>query len=573
VASGILYLDVDDEITSVAGRIRQSEHERIAIVLPYGSRVATSRINLRLLARDATIRGKRLSIVAGDAATRALAASAGLPAFSTVGEYEESLVGLEQPTAREAPVDPALGKAVVTAATAELAAPAAPAAPAPEPRASRDASQTQRVAVPSPAPLPAATSLPVVASRRGFAAPRPGLIAVAAALALVILVVGVGSYVLLPSATIVVAPRLEPIGPIRLSVVADPDGGTTGGSPVIAAERLTVDVETSRSFEATGVRVEETKATGRVTFQSFNPAGANTIPSGSIVSTEGGIRFATTRSITLAKAQIVPDGSGAVIIPTRASVDVEAVQAGPGGNVPANAITVVPRGEDPTLTKVRNGDETTGGVSEEFPQVTQEDVDGALVALGEELDRLFMERLADPALPPAGTRVFPGTAVLGELSPSVDPTTLVEQEVATFELGGTAQGEVTAVDTTAVDGIAAERVASEVSPGSTLVDGSTDVSIGEPRVTGDRLTFPVVIEAAQVQAPDAAELERLVLGRPIEEARQLLSRYGEVELSVWPDWVTTIPSIDGRVELEIRGIEAGAGATDPPETDAPEASP
>src|SRR5688572_11632872 len=89
--AGIIYLDVDDEITSAAARIRAAEGSRVAIVLPYGSRVATSRINFRLLARDAQTNAKRLSIIAGDAATRALAASAGLPIFASVGEYESSL--------------------------------------------------------------------------------------------------------------------------------------------------------------------------------------------------------------------------------------------------------------------------------------------------------------------------------------------------------------------------------------------------------------------------------------------------------------------------------------------------
>ena len=89
--AGVIYLDIDDEITSAAARIRSAEGSRVAVVLPYGSRVATSRINFRLLARDALTNGKRLSIVAGDGATRALAASAGLPIFATVGEYESSL--------------------------------------------------------------------------------------------------------------------------------------------------------------------------------------------------------------------------------------------------------------------------------------------------------------------------------------------------------------------------------------------------------------------------------------------------------------------------------------------------
>ena len=53
MASTIVYLDVDDEITSAAARVRSSGGGRVAVVLPYGSRVATSRINFRLLARDA----------------------------------------------------------------------------------------------------------------------------------------------------------------------------------------------------------------------------------------------------------------------------------------------------------------------------------------------------------------------------------------------------------------------------------------------------------------------------------------------------------------------------------------
>ena len=87
----ILYLDIDDEITTAASRVRGAEGTRISIVLPNGSRVATSRINFRLLARDATLNSKQLSIISGDAATRALAASAGLPVFASVAEYESAI--------------------------------------------------------------------------------------------------------------------------------------------------------------------------------------------------------------------------------------------------------------------------------------------------------------------------------------------------------------------------------------------------------------------------------------------------------------------------------------------------
>src|SRR6266705_180086 len=93
MAEGIVYLDVDDEITSAASRIRSAPGTKVALVVPYGSRIATSRINFRLLSREAVVSNRRLSVIAGDAASRALAASAGLPVFATIAEYESALTG------------------------------------------------------------------------------------------------------------------------------------------------------------------------------------------------------------------------------------------------------------------------------------------------------------------------------------------------------------------------------------------------------------------------------------------------------------------------------------------------
>src|SRR5690242_20606943 len=89
--AAVIYLDVDDEITSAATRIRGVRERRVALVLPGGSRVSTSRINFRLLAREAETRGRDLAIVAPEASARALAASAGLPAFGSVTEFEDAL--------------------------------------------------------------------------------------------------------------------------------------------------------------------------------------------------------------------------------------------------------------------------------------------------------------------------------------------------------------------------------------------------------------------------------------------------------------------------------------------------
>src|SRR3954454_17482481 len=106
MAAGIVYLDVDDEITSAASRIRSSTATRVALVVPYGSRIATSRMNFRLLSREALVSNRRLSIVPGHAASRSLAASAELPVFPTVSEYETAEAAGPGGAPRAADTDP-----------------------------------------------------------------------------------------------------------------------------------------------------------------------------------------------------------------------------------------------------------------------------------------------------------------------------------------------------------------------------------------------------------------------------------------------------------------------------------
>jgi hypothetical protein len=597
MTDGILYLDVDDEITSAAARIRRAEGNRVVLVLPHGSRVATSRINFRLLARDALLHEKRLSIVAPDGATRALAASAGLPVFATVAEYEGSLEDGDRAAGERAGATAAAaGLAGATGARSgahddvEPDAPpeAAGAEPANEPDATdativmavpaaaaavsaASASPAGGMARPMPAPRPApepavrpAPSIPVIGTARSI--PRMPLLIGTAVVALALLVAGVGAYVLLPSASVVVTPREQRVGPQTLSVVADTAASETD------PEAGVVPADT---FESTGVRVERTRATGRVTFQSLDTSRTNTIPKGSIVSTEGGVQFRTTQSARLPRAQVVPPLS---INPSTASVAVEAVRNGTTGNVPANAITVVPQAEDPSITQVRNADRTSGGSRSEFPQVEQKDIDEAIKALQEQLAASFQDELRDPSIAPPDTTIFEDTAVLGEATPSVDTAELVGQELESFELGLTSTGTVVAVDPSPVESIAQTRLESFVSPGYQLVDGSVRIDPGAPVIEGQTVRFPVTVEASQVQVPDAAELKRLILGKPFDEARSILAPFGDVELKLWPDWVTSVPTLDARVDVEVQpplpveivepSAEPAASESEPPEPSA-----
>jgi Baseplate J-like protein len=607
--AAIIYLDVDDEITSAAARIRSAEERRVVLVVPGGSRLATSRINFRLLAREAQTRGRRLWIIAADGATRALAASAGLPVYGSVAEYEDSMEvpappaehdggvsdAAAAPRARrrrgtvtsdtEGPAEPetddgslgavdlAAAALPLAAAEAEVAAAGAAAAPSgatpldlglapvvaprrippareaapPQDAARREIVRTRDIESPrrgEPA-VGAGASIPVLGPRREWPIGRTTAVIAGLVLALVLAVGGVGAYVFLPSATIVVTAHPVAIGPVDLTVRADPAATAVDpGNDTVPAQQLTFQVEVTDTFETKGTRVEETRARGEVTFQNYDTSSSNTVADGSIVSTEGGIQFRLRTSVTVPIAQAFPTFKTG-----EATVAIDAVRNGTAGNVPANAITVVPPGESPALLRVNNARATTGGSHKEFPQIGQDEIDAAVASLRKQLGTKFNALLANPTGVPEGMTLFPETKALGKGTPSTDPKDLLDKEVDSFDLGMTATGTVTAVDQNAVEEFAASEITGDVAEGHRLVEDSVKVTIGEPAVEGAVVTFQATATAQQVRELDAKSLLAQVKGKAVPDARSILERFGDVDLSVWPGWVTSIPTIDARVSL------------------------
>jgi hypothetical protein len=590
MAGRIIYLEIDDEITSAAARIRDADAARLALVLPYGSRVATSRINFRLLSRDALTHDKRLSIVAGDPATRALAASAGLPVFSTVAEYETAEGQVEAPDAVEdrdgaagavagaavaagtvspdredVPPTPAEGPvegaaADVSDGTLGLVVPAAAVAAAagpPTPSVATDTIKSNPEADPVVRPRPYIPPARDRAVPVGAAPPRaiagvpirtPWLIG-GGILVLAVLLGAVGLYLLLPSATIVITPQPEAVGPIELTVLADPNATQPDpAGKIVPAQQIEVPVSVTDTFDATGTRVELTKATGAVRFENRDPTSTNRIAAGSVVRTGTGVRFRTDSSILVPRAELV----GLTIFPARATVGITAVDGGPEGSVEAGTITIVPNDENGLFLKVTNPEATSGGARQEFTRVTQQDVDAAIASLDTALQAQFQEKLADPSLAAGGATVITSTGVLGETTATVAPESLVGQEVATFDLGLSATGTVLAVDTAPVTTIAEQALTAAVDADHQLVAGSTNIDVGDAQVVGGSVSFPVTATAQQIALLDPAELTALVLGKPIDEARRILEPYGDVELSVSPDWSGSVPGFESRVNLTVK---------------------
>ena len=320
---------------------------------------------------------------------------------------------------------------------------------------------------------------------------------------------------------------------------------------VVPAVTLTVPVETQSDFPATGKRVEKHPAKGAVKWTNCDPTSPYRIPSGTVVKTASGTAFTTDEEVFLPVAILSGGGASPSLDCQTSEVAVTAVVPGPDGNVDAGTIRVVPARYNRNVLRVNNPAPTTGGTREEFTRVSQKDVDAALAKLDADLQDQFATEVQHPSDVPEGTTPFPETAVLGESTPSVDPQTLVGQEVDSFTLGLTADGTVLAADASPAEAIGEQRLQASVAEGRELVPGSTSVEIGDGTVVDGRIEFPVTASANQVRPLDAAALERTVLGLPIEQAKAALQPYGDVVIDPWPSWVTSVPSLEQRVILTV----------------------
>lgn len=73
-----IYIEIDEEITSIIDRIAESEADGLTLAVPKGARLFQSVVNLKFLKREAEALGKKVVLVTSDAPAAALAEQIGL---------------------------------------------------------------------------------------------------------------------------------------------------------------------------------------------------------------------------------------------------------------------------------------------------------------------------------------------------------------------------------------------------------------------------------------------------------------------------------------------------------------
>lgn len=521
----VWYLDDEAEITDAVARLRAAEDHLVVLVVPPGSRIATGRINFRLLAREASARDLRLAIASPDEQVRSLAGAAGVLARASA---EDALAALER---GDAPAE-----------TEPSEAPASQEGPA-----STGASGPAGERTLAEAGATASTGL--AGSAGSSSGPRVRLtrrrVAVGAgAIVTVAMIGGLTALQTLPTASITLVPATMPVGPILVTVaasVATQEVDEAAGE--IPAQAVAIPLTVEGSFAATGREATESHARGEVVFSSAEQAFEQPISARTRVRTADGVEFQTIEEVVLR-----PPSGGPGAAEVRAPV--EAVGPGEEGNVPEGTIVIVPSLESQGIS-VTNPEPTSGGAREESPVITRDDYDAAATDLSNRLAGELARRLRDPGSAPEGLALFPETARLGEIEHLPPPDELVGRSVESFDLSASVTAQALAVDESLVDAVAVARLARQAPAGTTLVRSSVRTEAGTGAARGDVINYAASAEGSVSRVVDREELLAEVRGLPVSEARSILERYGTASVSVWPDFLGALPDDAARIQLSI----------------------
>ncbi|HSW92250.1 MAG TPA: hypothetical protein VLH14_00045 [Patescibacteria group bacterium] len=360
----VIYIDTEDDITAIIGKVRASDHKIVALVPPKRIGAIQSAVNLKLVQRAAGQADKRLVLISSNAALTALAGSANIPVAKNLQS---------KPEVAEIPaIDIDDGEDVIDGS--DMVAPKGSAGSKLDDAiaaADDDLGVSAGTAAPV-RPVRATPNGPRAAGSRGIKIPnfdkfRKKLFLIGAA---VVLLIGflVWAIVFAPAAKITITARTSDSSLNTLVKMGD-SLTTSLRDGTVKSVTKTVKKDVSVSFAATGTKNVGDKAAGSIVMQvcvsTFPPSTPATIPAGTIV-TSAGNQYVTNTAATFSG---VGYGNGCANYKS-GSVSITASAGGAAYNTSSSASFTV--GSNAGVTAQGSA---SGGTDKNVQVVQQSDVD------------------------------------------------------------------------------------------------------------------------------------------------------------------------------------------------------
>ena len=394
-AKDVLYIDIDDEITTIIDKVRSSENRIVALVLPKRATVLQSIVNMKLLKRAADQAKKHVVLVTTEAGLMPLAAEAGMFVAATpqskpeIPESQRQDSGenpLEEPVVLDDETDQAAFTAEnssdrpVGELAARTASPITATGESIETVQISDETSDRASNTGSSAGKQPKQKRPKGATNKKLAIPNFEKFRTRLVLAIVaLLIIGAGLFfalTVLPKATIAISTDSNSV-PVNLTATLNTKATAVDTDQnILPAKQEQQQKTQTQQAPATGQANRGQRAAGMVTITNCSPDGSSvTIPAGTGVS-HGGLTYITQKSVTLTTSTPKCQSYSGF---TSADVSIVAMQAGAQYNVGDGTSFTVASGNGYTskdVNAVASGD-ISGGTDTIVKVIQQSDIDSA----------------------------------------------------------------------------------------------------------------------------------------------------------------------------------------------------
>lgn len=568
----IIYLETDEEITSLIDRLRAAEKDALSLVVPRGSTIAQSIVNLKLLKKSAEGMGKEVSLVTSDRIARNLASQIGLTVFSKVSEAESAKPAAKDSVPAEAvpansefkvnsyyrnkdkdevedlgpdKTEENKDKEDIKQELEEIKS--KPSEEDREEPSRAEGFQKKSVEEIKHKPVQKASdSKPSVAEKKIHGHGSKKAIIIISSICVVLLLAV--TYLFLPYAKISMQVKSEDFD-LEKEVIIDRSATSIDKSAlVMPAVTMIVEKEMAKTYPATGKKEIGEKAKGTIVVSNAWDNNSVTLAKGTKFSS-GGKTFVSLAGVTVEGVKTVAGNN----VPGTAEVSVEAEQSGESYNIAPSNFTIsgIPL-EKQQYIKGKSSAAMSGGTTKTLVFVSAEDIAKAKDEV--EQDALAEARLELNTKAEQDKKIIFSDAVASEIVTSVS-TKKTDDEAENFDYAVKAKITADSVVDSDLRGLMVELASSTLPPDKMLLN-SEKSTVANEAVSVNKENGVIKVKSmfkgkiGQRIEPKAAQ--KLIKNKNISKTKSILENtYAatNVDVSIWPKFFKWTPLLGNRVKI------------------------
>lgn len=537
----VIYLESDEEITSVIDKLKalNPEAKAISLVIPKGAAILQSVVNLKLLQKEGVALSKDLSIVTQDRIGRNLASQAGFSVYDNINSPKPMI----EPPRPQPKTEEIIELDLTGKKEDEEKAPSGIAVHRYDKNGElKNVSEAPAEKTFRPAVIKPLSSNNFQGMRSSSSSPNSSRRKkiILAVMGVFIVFGAVLFYIFYPKAIITLTVKSNPLeAPVEITVDNNIQKADVSRS-AIPGELLEAKQQGGKKFPATGKKEIGEKAKGTVT--TYNDSGeSQKVVSGTEYKSDSGLTFVSTSEATIPGATASVDAHGNVTkISGKSDVSVESSESGDKYNIGPSNFTVAGK----SMLSGKNSNPMSGGISREIKIVSQNDINGAKSKLTEEISSALHDELKKKA---GKNKIYEGSIQDEVTSATADKK--VGDEADEFEMKVEVKSSVIDFSETDYREMVVNALQKSIPANQTLnqspsdeisISGSDgDLNKGIVKLTG-------IVKTHTIPKIDSDKIKNMIKGKKPSEAEPIIKETKEIDsvnIILNPSWlIKKIPS-------------------------------